>query len=262
MCSNCISVERILLEIRGKYGADMKIAVCSKQKENMQIKQWLRSAADADYFKLYLFSQKKQLLDSYQHQYYYDLILLDFSADLETARQIRQLDYHVRIIFLADAEQSVWSVFELDNAICLQRPLQQVDVCKTVQQYHKEFLQIHQEMLLPVYSDDGHREQRLFATRDILYMESHLRKVYIHTINHQRYELYGRISDLEQQLGPEKFFRTHKSCLVNLDYVIYVAADSIILYNPFQPTEIRLPLARRKREQLREQLRVVFQLTE
>lgn len=240
----------------------MKIAVCSNQQENMQIRQWLRAATDADYFELYLFSQKKQLLDSYQKEYYYDLLLLDFSPELETARQIRQLDYHVQIIFLADAEQNIWSVFELDKAICLQRPLQQNDVCRTVQQYHKEFLQIHQEMLLPVCSADGHREQRLFATRDILYMESHLRKVYIYTLDRQCYELYGRISELEQQLGPDKFFRTHKSCLINLDYVVYVAADSVILYNPFQPSEIRLPLARRKREQLREQLRTVFQLTE
>lgn len=240
----------------------MKIAICSKQKENMQIKQWLRSADNAEYLALHTFQQAKQLLESYQWQYYYDLIFLDFSVGLKTARQIQRLDNHVRLILLTDPQQEVRSVFELDNAICLQRPLQANVVCRVVQQYRQNFLQIYQELLLPVCIDDGHREQRLFATRDILYMESHLRKVYIHTIDQQRYELYERISELEQQLSSKRFFRTHKSYLVNLDYVVYVATDSVILYNPFRQGEIRLPLARRKREQLREQLRVVFQLTE
>ncbi len=52
---------------------------------------------------------------------------------------------------------------------------------------------------------------------DIIYAEVFNRKVMIHSI-HGDIEYYGKLSDLEKQLG-ENFFRSHRANLVHFKYV-------------------------------------------
>ncbi|MDE5933618.1 MAG: LytTR family DNA-binding domain-containing protein, partial [Lachnospiraceae bacterium] len=53
--------------------------------------------------------------------------------------------------------------------------------------------------------------------KDIIYAEVFNRKVMIHSI-HGDIEYYGKLSDLETQLGDD-FFRTHRANLVHFKYV-------------------------------------------
>ena len=68
----------------------------------------------------------------------------------------------------------------------------------------------------------------------------------------RQYQCYGRISDLEQTLRQQDFFRVHKSCLVNLHYICYIGVENIGLMYPGSGSMIHLPLSRRKREQIKE----------
>lgn len=69
----------------------------------------------------------------------------------------------------------------------------------------------------------------LIPVKDIYYMESFGRKVCLHR-REGTVEFYGKFSDLEKEL-PDCFFKTHRSFLVNLNYVYTYQRTSLVLEN-------------------------------
>ena len=57
---------------------------------------------------------------------------------------------------------------------------------------------------------------------NILYMEQQVRKVYICMKNEDSFSVYGKMSELKEQLPENIFFIPHKSFAVNLSYVMYI----------------------------------------
>lgn len=80
--------------------------------------------------------------------------------------------------------------------------------------------------------------------REITYIESLRRKVDIHT-DHGNYEIYATLRDLEEFLPPV-FCQTHKSFLVNLNYVVELNADGVKL-----KTGETLPVSQARRKPVR-----------
>jgi DNA-binding LytR/AlgR family response regulator len=77
---------------------------------------------------------------------------------------------------------------------------------------------------------------------EILYIESHARKKEIVMYDGQRYEFYGRINDIEQDLGKHGFIRPHNSFLVNSGFVRVFMPNRIWLINWEQP----IPVSQRR----------------
>lgn len=234
----------------------MKIAICSNKDERRTIKQWLRMYAETEHVAITVFQRMEQLLAAYQQQVYYDLIFLAWPEKLELIRQLRQKDGDALLVLLADVQQDLLPAFEMGVLTCLQRPLKESAVASVYGRCRELFLQRNQEFALTVCNTDGQKEERIFATREILYIESRLRKVYIHTIDQQQYACYGRISVLEQSLQTSGFFRAHKSCLVNLRYICYIGVDKIGLVSSGGHPVVSLPLSRRKRDMLKEAVQI------
>lgn len=70
--------------------------------------------------------------------------------------------------------------------------------------------------------------------RDIMYIESHLRKVSVHMkktrgITGKEYSYYATMADLETLLEPQGFLRIHKSYLVNMRYIRRFVNKEILL---------------------------------
>lgn len=70
--------------------------------------------------------------------------------------------------------------------------------------------------------------------RDIVYIESHLRKVSVHMKRPRgntgkEYSYYATMTDLEKQLEPQGFLRIHKSYLVNMRYIRRFVNKEILL---------------------------------
>ncbi len=230
----------------------MKIAICSNKEECRAIKQWLRIYAETEHVVITVFQRMEQLLAVYRQQTYYDVIFLAWPEKLELIRQLRQQDRDALLVLLADAQQDLLPAFEMGVLTCLQRPLKEEAVADVYSRCRKVFLQRNQEFRLLVYNTDGQKEEKIFTTREILYMESRSRKIYIHTIDRQQYTCYGRISALEQILRTSGFFRVHKSYLVNLRYICYIGVDKIGLVPSAGCPVVSLPVSRRKRDMLKE----------
>ena len=54
---------------------------------------------------------------------------------------------------------------------------------------------------------------------DIVYIESFGRKLSIHFINDNTFEIYGKISDMENKLSNKGFLRIHKSYIINMKFL-------------------------------------------
>lgn len=235
----------------------MKIAVCSNEKETYSVKQWLRHWGETAPLIMQVFTRPEQLLASYQRHTYYDLIFLTWPVKPELLRQLRQKDGQAMLVLLTDAGQNMLPAFDAGVLACLQRPLQEQAVAQTYRRCRELFLQRQRELQLIVRGPDGQREEKIFSTRDILYIESRLRKVYIHTLDQQQYECYGRISQLEAMLKANHFFRAHKSCLINLRYLCYIGVDRIALVASGGQQMVPLPLSRRRRDLLKEAVQAI-----
>lgn len=72
----------------------------------------------------------------------------------------------------------------------------------------------------------GSKYQKIFFD-DIIFAETFERKIIIHTKS-EDIEYYGKLVDLEKVLG-ERFFRTHRAYLVNLEHVLSFDIESVQL---------------------------------
>ncbi|WP_195267915.1 LytTR family DNA-binding domain-containing protein [Eubacterium sp. 1001713B170207_170306_E7] len=65
----------------------------------------------------------------------------------------------------------------------------------------------------------SNNKHSLIEVHSIIYVESNFRSLIYHTTQ-GNYTVNGKISDIENKLIPYNFLRTHKSYLVNMDYVL------------------------------------------
>lgn len=86
--------------------------------------------------------------------------------------------------------------------------------------------------------------ERIVRPSDILYLESSLHALRIHTV-HEVVETYGKLADILPQL-PRRFVRTHQSFAVNLDAVRTLESGSVVL-----TTGESVPVSRRMRASVR-----------
>ena len=86
--------------------------------------------------------------------------------------------------------------------------------------------------------------ERIVRPVDILYLESSLHALRVHTV-HEVVETYGKLADILAQL-PRRFVRTHQSFAVNLDAVRSLESGSVMLVSGDA-----VPVSRRMRASVR-----------
>ena len=60
---------------------------------------------------------------------------------------------------------------------------------------------------------------------DIIYIEQQVHKIFICINNNEDVYIYGKLSDLNEQLPEKQFFIPHKSFAVNLSFVRYIDTE-------------------------------------
>ena len=88
------------------------------------------------------------------------------------------------------------------------------------------------------YSD---RKSVTLLTEQILYVESNDAETWVHTLDGERYRNKTTISQWEQILE-DGFLRTHRSFIVNINYVTKAESDAVML------RDITIPVSRKYKE--------------
>lgn len=170
-----------------------------------------------------------------------DIIILDICMEgvsgMETARILRMQNSAAVIIFVTALEEYVYEAFDVSAFYYLVKPLDKVRFHEVLKKAVKKVVkrQTEREKAHCVQAEGasisiktGKITQKIYLD-EIFYIEVFNRKCILYR-REDAVEFYGKLTALEKSLGAD-FFRSHRSCLVNLKYVSKYDSEHIILEN-------------------------------
>ncbi|MCM1182691.1 MAG: LytTR family DNA-binding domain-containing protein [Roseburia sp.] len=206
----------------------MRIAICD---DNEAIRELLadRAGKVCPSAEICVYASGKALLEA---QAAPDILLLDIRMPeqdgMDTAKRLRERSRDTILIFVTALEEYVFEAFDVGAFHYLVKPFGEERfaqvLLRAMAQYREQSSRRQEERSLLVKSGSVHTRILL---RDIVYAEVFNRKVMIHCTDRE-IEYYGKLSDLERELG-EDFFRPHRAYLVHFQYVIKYDASAIYL---------------------------------
>ena len=160
----------------------------------------------------------------------FDLFFLDIQFPdgdgVELARQIRKEDKTAVIVFITGSREYIYDAFDVGAMQYLVKPIDPEHFRKVYERAKAECEERKKERKVMVRT---RWSTNVLDARDILYAESVLKKVLIHT-SVQTVEYYGSLGNLEKILG-EGFYRIHRGYLVNMAYVTHYGSDFVTVSN-------------------------------
>ncbi len=161
------------------------------------------------------FPDGRALLDAVDR---FDVIFLDIQMEqpdgMETARLLRQRGDRSLLVFVTVLKECVFDAFQVEAYDFLLKPLDNVRFHQTMDRVLRSLEQRTAGGIV-IQRGTGCEVVRL---SDIVYCEVLGRKIYLHKSDGVVTDYYDKLEDLEQRVDG-RFFKCHRSYLVNLDYV-------------------------------------------
>ena len=216
----------------------LKIAICEDEKEQRDI--LLKFLDEAGIKNKYsVFATGEELLEDFE-QSKYDLILMDIYmggelTGIETVKLIREKDKDIPVAFVTTSKDHALESYRLSAMKYIEKPYLKESIEDIL---HLAVLKKNDAPALFIHKN-GVTERVIF--KNIIYMEQQLHKVFICLKDDESFSVYGKLSDLKEQLPEDEFFLPHKSFAVNLSYVMYIDMElrSFIMEN-----KIGIPIRR------------------
>lgn len=222
----------------------IKLAVCDDESymlDHMEgrISGYMEAKGSA--YELTRFSSGQELLDS---GWEYDILFLDIQMDapdgMETAKLLRRQGYRGIIIFITVLKEHVFDAFEVEACDYLLKPVDGPHFAHTLDRA-MDALEKRSEKSIMVR---GANMCRILPLEEIIYCEVLGRKIFLHTKTSETISYYCKITDLEQSVD-NRFFRCHRSYLVNLDHVRELKKGEIVFLDGS-----RVPVSRLREQEL------------
>ena len=200
----------------------LKIAVC--EDETAQRNRLLALLDESSIKNIYSdFENGEKLLNVFE-QGKYDLILMDIYMDseltgVEVIRLIREKDKNIPVAFVTTSKEHTLESYRLSAIKYIEKPYSKESIEDTL------YLALLKKQDVPslLVQKNGSLQKIPFA--DIIYIEQQVHKIFICINNNEDVYIYGKLSDLNEQLPEEQFFIPHKSFVVNLSFVRYIDTE-------------------------------------
>lgn len=179
----------------------------------------------------------------------YDLIFLDIELyqinGVEVGKRIRNelYDELTQIVYISGNESYAMELFEIRPLNFLIKPFTKEKIESVLL---KALKLLDKENSFFEYKNGNVTFSVLI--KDILYFESHGRKVNI-TLSNETKSFYGKLSTVEEQINNQGFIMIHKSYLINLNHCIEYTYEYVKMSNQ----EI-LTISQNNRKLVREKL--------
>jgi len=161
------------------------------------------------------FSNGRSLLESDCN---FDLIFLDIQMErpdgMETAKMLRQRENHSLLVFITVLKECVFDAFEVEAYDYLIKPLSGDHFSRTMDRAIKVLEQRTAKRIMVLRGTSC----EVIPLAQIMYCEVQGRKIYIHQNDGKIIDYYEKLDDFERRVDG-RFFRCHRSYLVNLEYV-------------------------------------------
>lgn len=178
----------------------------------------------------------------------FDMIFLDVQMPppdgLQTARQLRQRGCRALLVFVSVLRQRVFDAFAVEPFDYLLKPLEAAGWQRTMARALQALERRAAKSLFIPQGSAG----LVLPLAQLVYCEVQGRKLYLHRDDGQVFAFYERLTAFEQRVDG-RFFRCHRSYLVNLDCVRGCAAGQVLL-----PHGGGIPLSRLREQALTQAL--------
>ena len=148
----------------------------------------------------------------------FDVIFLDIQMEqpdgMETAKLLRRRGDHSLLVFVTVLKELVFDAFQVEAYDYLLKPL---DSARFHQTMDRVLRSLEQKTTEDIVIQRGTGCEVVLLS-DIVYCEVLGRKVYLHKSDGTVSDYYDKLEDLERRVDG-RFFKCHRSYLVNLDYV-------------------------------------------
>ena len=167
-------------------------------------------------------------------------IMLENGKGMDLVQYICDQKLNTDFIFVTASKEHVYDSYHYQTFAYLLKPVSDYDLSAELKRYFDE-LSLHSNYL---FITSKGKKLRL-TLPSILYIESNLRKVIIHT-KQGDYESYQKLGELEEQLQEYNFVRCHQSYLVSIPHITGFTNNSL------QIQDVTIPISRRHQARLRD----------
>ncbi len=158
----------------------------------------------------------------------FDVIFLDIQMEepdgMETARLLRGQGNHSLLVFVTVLMELVFDAFQVEAYDYLTKPL---DAARFARTMDRVLQTLEQRTAASIVIQQGSGCE-VVPLSDVVYCEVLGRKVYLHKADGTITGYYDRLEQLERRVDG-RFFRCHRSYLVNLDHVRGCQAGQVLL---------------------------------
>ena len=222
---------------------NLRIAVVEDEAEaaNLLSQCLLRYGREGDHvFQISPFSDAAIFLQEYSPQLY-DLIFMDIRMPgldgMTAAEKLRQIDPLVPLVFVTSLVQFAVKGYEVDALDFIVKPIRYSSFKMKMKRILLS-LERHQEVGIPLTIEGS---VRIFPASDIYFVEVTDHQLTYHTAQ-GNFTSRGKLSQVEQKLPQDMFYRCSNSYLINLRHVEQVSGEDILC----KGTTIRLSRAKKK----------------
>ncbi|CEP80578.1 LytTR family DNA-binding domain-containing protein [Paraclostridium sordellii] len=208
----------------------IKIAICEDEKEQQDL---LKTHINQIFkglpikYSLDIFNSGEELLKNYPKNI--DIFLIDIQLNeingMDTARKIRETDNKAEIIFITSLIEYALEGYEVRAYRYLIKPVKYDDLKIHILNCIKE-IDIKNKYI--IIKEQGNRIK--LGISEITYIEVQKENITIHTLN-QTYETKGTMNNIEKEINCSRFYRCHKSFLVNLEHIKSIKQYIAVLEN-------------------------------
>lgn len=151
----------------------------------------------------------------------YDILLLNTTLyeegdGVQLAAKVRAMNNKIMIAFLADTDKYLRNAFDLLATGYLMYPFDMKELHNCISFYYHMSAQERRSSLM--IKETGGNYRRIYA-RHIRYIESSNREILLHLDNGTVISGYMKMTEAEESLPSDQFFRCHQSYLVNFYFV-------------------------------------------
>jgi len=213
----------------------MKIAICDdKENDRNSLMKLIKESIDSENIddepEISLFECGEDLEYHYSNRNSpFDIIFLDILMSgkngIKTAHEIRKNDNECIIIFTTVSTEYALEGYSVYAYNYIVKPLT-IDNFKTVFLKAKEVIDSKEQKSLCIKT--GAKIQTIHY-RNIKYITSQGKKIFVFANQNEIIEGFYKLDDIESMIADPRFIRSHKSYLVNMDYIKSVEKYHFVL---------------------------------
>lgn len=210
------------------------IAVCDDEKTMLsQLSDYLKQieTETGDELKIFLYSSAEEVLEYMDRNT--QLLLLDISmgemTGMDCAKKLRSEGYAGSIIFITSMEEYAKRGYKVHAFDFISKPVTYPELKNSLLECFAE-QDKDKAPVLPVETSKG---VRILNINDIIYAEVYQHRTSFSLEGGKTVDSLVQLSEIEEKLSGQGFFRCHRSYLVNMRHVSHITATELTMSNGF-----------------------------